>query len=110
MAKLGYFISYDEDQHYKQSLMSRDTDALTLISIEMAHFVYDNVDYNVWILGESDEVYSMGIIVCSTNVTGSPEEKIQKLTKTVKSKKVSKKASINLKWHDGMEDKSLGKL
>ena len=52
----------------------------------------------------------MGIIVCSTNVTGSPEEKIQKLTKTVKSMKVSKKASINLKWHDEMEDKSLGKL
>ena len=76
----------------------------------MAHFVYDNVDYNVCILGESDEVYSMGIIVCSTNVTGSPEEKIQELTKTVKSMKVSKKASINLKWHDEMEDKSLGKL
>ena len=110
LPKLGYSISYDEAQCYKQSLMSSDTDLLTLISTEFAQFVSDNVDHNLCTLDGSGTFHVMGIIVCSTNVTKSPEWKIQKLTKIVKSKEVAKKGSIHLSWYDEIEDKSLGKL
>ena len=90
--------------------MSSDTDVLTSISTEFAQFVFDNVDHIVCILDRSGTFHGMGIIVCSTIVTESPEEKIRRLTRVVKSKEVAKKASIHLRWYDEMEHKSFGKL
>ena len=71
--------------------MSCGTDVLTSISTKFAQFVSDNVDHNVSKLNGSGTFQCMGIIVCLTNVTESPEEKIWRLTKIVRSKEVAKK-------------------
>ena len=89
--------------------MSSDTDVLTSIYNEFSPFVSDNVDHNVCTLDGSGTFHGMGIIVCSTNVTESPDKKIRRLTKIVKRKEVAKNASIHLRWYDEMEDKSFGK-
>ena len=60
LAKLGYSISYNEVQRYKQSLMSNDIDVLTSISTKFAQFVSDNVDHNVCILDVSGIYYWYG--------------------------------------------------
>ena len=78
LEKLGYSISYDEVQCYKQSLMSSDTDVLSSASTKFAQFVSNNVDHNVCTLYGSGTLHGMGMIVCSNNVTESPEDKIRR--------------------------------
>ena len=90
--------------------MSCDNDVLMSIFTKFAQFVSGNVDQNVCTLGRIGIFHGMGIIVCSTNVTESPEEKIWRLTKIVKSKEAVKKTSIDLRWHNEIEDKPLGKF
>ena len=88
--QLGYCFSYNEVQRYKQFLISSDTDVLTSISTEFTQFVSDNVDYNVCTFDGSGTFRGIGIIAFSTNVTESPNEKIQRLAKMSKVRRLLK--------------------
>ena len=88
--QLGYCFSYNEVQRYKQFLISSDTDVLTSISTEFTQFVSDNVDHNVCTFDESGTFCGIGIIAFSTNVTESPNEKIQRLAKMSKVRRLLK--------------------
>ena len=85
--QLGYCFSYNEVQRYKQFLISSDTDVLTSISTEFTQFVSDNVDHNVCTFDGSgtfrvEVVHFVHFIIAfSTNVTESPNEKIQRSVK-----------------------------
>ena len=88
--QLGYCFSYNEVQRYKQFLISSDTDVLTSISTEFTQFVSDNVDHNVCTFDGSGTFRGIGIIAFSTNVTESPNEKIQRLAKMSKVRRLLK--------------------
>ena len=88
--QLGYCFSYNEVQSYNQFLISSDTDVLTSISTEFTQFVSDNVAHNVCTFDGSGTFRGIGIIAFSTNVTESPNEKIQRLAKMSKVRRLLK--------------------
>ena len=109
-SELGYIISYDEVERYKQSLMINESALPTSVIAGFTQFVPDNVDHDVSSLDGRGTFDGMGIIVCSIEKNSIPDQRRKRLAKVMASSDVAKRIGVKLHLYTQPAFKALSKI
>ena len=89
--------------------MMNESTLLTSVTASFTQFVEDNVDHNMCFLDRRGTFHGMWI-TCSMEKKNTPDQRVKRFVKVMKSSDVAKRVEVKLHWYTRPAFKALPKI